>query len=145
MTDCGSRAAITSCSFGSAAVACQLFSRAQNPNHCRDKIRPFIVVRAASNNRREQILVRLRRLLRDVAHDRRGALIQKVAHLTRQFLPGPSGILLEKEADDCQEQENQRRERKHSLVGKSSSQLRCFVFKPFRKRLFQQTDCIGDK
>ena len=98
-----------------------------------------------SNNRREQALVRLRCLLRDVAHDLEGAFIQKVAHLFRQFLPGPSGILLEKEADDCQKQENQRCERKHSVVGKGSSQLRCFVFEPFRKRLFQQTDCIGDK
>ena len=93
-----------------------------------------------SNACRQHTLVRLRRFLGDTLDYIDGALIQKVAHLFRHFLPGPGGVVAEKETDDCQEQENQRREREHSVVGECSSQLRYFVVQPFRKRLFQQAD-----
>ena len=67
-------------------------------------------------------------------------LSKKIAHLLPHFSPSPGRIVVENEANDRQEQEDQRGEREHRLVGKRSSQLRYFIFEPFRKCLLQQTD-----
>jgi len=80
----------------------------------------------------------LRRFLRDTLDYIDGAFIQEVAHLLGHFSPSSSWIVVEKEANDCQEQENERSEREHSVVGECSSQPRYFISEPFRKCLFNR-------
>ena len=82
----------------------------------------------------------MRRRLRDVLHDLDGAVIEEVTHLFGDFFPRPGRVLSEKKPNDCQEQQNQRSEREHGVVGQSSSKLGRFILEPFRKSLFQQTE-----
>jgi hypothetical protein len=46
------------------------------------------------------------------------AWIKKIAHLLRDLVPGACRIVAENDTDDCEKDENQRRERENCVIGK---------------------------
>src|SRR5438874_5973388 len=73
------------------------------------------------NDRGQQALIRLGRLLRDVLHDLDCTLIEKIAHLLGDFVPCAAWIIAKDQTDYREQHEDERCERKHSVIGESST------------------------
>ena len=73
------------------------------------------------DDRCQQALIRLGRFLRDVLHNLHCAFIEKVAHLLGDFVPCAAGIVAKDQADYREQHEDERRERKDSVVSQSSA------------------------
>ena len=77
----------------------------------------------------------LRGFLRNVLHNLKSAWIEKIAHLLRDLVPRACRIIAENHSYDRKQYQNQRRERKNCVIGKSCSQLRRFILQPFPEGL----------
>jgi hypothetical protein len=73
---------------------------------------------------------RLRRLLCNVLHDFQRAFIEKITHLLCEFAPGSSRIVAEDHTDDCEQNENERREGKNRVIRQRRTELRRFILQP---------------
>ena len=78
--------------------------------------------------------------MRDVRYDLHRALVEKETHLLGDLAPRASWIVPENNADDREQNENERRERKDRVVRERRPELGRLVIQPFRGGLLQELE-----
>lgn len=74
----------------------------------------------------------------DVLHHLHRALVEKITHLFGDLAPCAGRIVPENQSHQGQQNEDERGEREHGVIGQGGAKLGRFVLHPFRGGLFKE-------